>query len=110
MIKFYSVSATIYNPKSNQCDASPLITADGSKINVKNANNLRWIAVSRDLLQDFNYGDTIIITNNKIFNGMWVIHDCMNKRFKKKIDFLQNRSGFYGAWKNVKFQKEIQWN
>lgn len=103
---YYTVSATIYNPESNQCDLSPLRTADGSKINVKKANKLRWIAVSRDLLKIFKYGDTTHVVNNPELNGYWIIHDCMNKRFKNKIDFLQNRKGFYGSWNGIIIKKD----
>ena len=50
---FYTVSATVYNPEASQCDDSPLITADGGKINEAKANEQRWVAVSRDLLKVF---------------------------------------------------------
>lgn len=88
----FILSYTVYNAKPNQTDNTPLVTADNSTINVDSLNNgcLRWIAVSRDLLKIFNYGDTVEITNctdNK-FNGEWIIHDTMNERYKCKIDFL----------------------
>ncbi|WP_460878982.1 RlpA-like double-psi beta-barrel domain-containing protein [Pontibacter rugosus] len=43
------VSASIYHPEPGQTDGSPLITADGSRINKRNPGKHRWIAVSRDL-------------------------------------------------------------
>jgi 3D (Asp-Asp-Asp) domain-containing protein len=86
------VRYTVYNAEEGQTDASPLITADQSNIDVKELaiGNLRWIAVSRDLLKIYKFGDTIIVTGctQDVYNGEWVIHDVMNKRFTKKIDFL----------------------
>lgn len=87
----YQVLATKYNPVPEQCDEDPLITADNSLINLDKLNNhdLRWIAVSRDLLDIFNYGDTVVIdSENHRLNGEWIVHDTMNKRFSNRIDFL----------------------
>ena len=50
---------------------------------------IRWIAVSRDLLDKYSMGDTVIIeSSNPRVNGEWVIHDKMNKRFTNRIDLL----------------------
>lgn len=89
------VTATKYHPVKTQCHGNPLITADGSRINMKDlkSGKIRWIAVSRDLLKYYNYGDTVIvITDNKKFSGKWVIHDTMNPRSRKSIDFLLHPS------------------
>ena len=81
------VNYTVYNAVEGQTDNTPITTADGSKI-VKPLN-VKWIAVSRDLLNVYNYGDTInVYDQNKTYTGKWVIHDCMNERFRNKIDFL----------------------
>lgn len=87
----HRVLATKYHPVKRQCSGNPLITADGSRINLKKlkAGKLKWIAVSRDLLKHYNFGDTVlVISENKRISGKWVIHDTMNSRFKRKIDFL----------------------
>lgn len=87
------VSTTLYHPTKKQCSGNPLITADGSKINMKKLQRgeIRWIAVSRDLLKHYSFGDTIVVvSDNKKFSGKWVIHDTMNSRFKRKIDFLMH--------------------
>lgn len=89
----HRVSATKYHPVRSQCSGNPLITADGSKINLSKlkAGKLRWIAVSRDLLRHYDYGDTVlVVSENKNISGRWVIHDTMNSRFKQKIDFLMH--------------------
>lgn len=86
-----SVLITWYNPCESQCDSDPLVTADMSKIDIDKLNNrdIRWIAVSRDLLEKYSMGDTVIIESpNPRINGEWVIHDKMNKRFTKRIDLL----------------------
>lgn len=93
--KVTEVIGTIYNAVEGQCDADPLVTADNSKINltVLKTGSLRWVALSRDLLKrwggPYNYGDTIHVyhTDSRI-RGKWVVHDTMNARFKKRMDFL----------------------
>jgi hypothetical protein len=89
------VYATYYNAVAAQCDKSPLITADGSKIDLKKVKDgeIRWLAVSQDLLKrkggPFRFGDTLYIFHrDPYFKGKWIIHDCMNSRFTKRIDFL----------------------
>lgn len=101
-----SVLITWYNPCESQCDSDPLITADMSKIDIKKLNNrdIRWIAVSRDLLEKYSMGDTVIIESpNPRVNGKWVIHDKMNKRFEKRIDLLvADKDNYY----NLKMPKK----
>ena len=101
--------ATTYNVDIKQCDNDPLTTADGSRIDLyKLANGqLRWCALSRDLIYDeerqklhdydtsifrgfFRFGDTIVVESisSPQINGKWCVRDCMNKRFKRSIDFL----------------------
>ena len=97
-----SVLITWYNPCESQCDSDPLVTADMSKIDVDKLNNrdIRWIAVSRDLLEKYSMGDTVIIESpNPRINGEWVIHDKMNKRFTKRIDLLvAEKDEYYNLW------------
>ena len=86
-----SVLMTWYNPVESQCDSDPFITADMSEIILDELENrdIRWIAVSRDLLDKYSMGDTVIIeSSNPRVNGEWVIHDKMNKRFTNRIDLL----------------------
>jgi len=89
------VTATMYHPVEAQCDDTPDITADGSKIpDVFDCSDLNWIAVSQDLLWfndgPFHYGDTVEIANAEFKNGIYVIRDAMNRRAKMKIDFLES--------------------
>lgn len=104
----HKVTATYYNPVKSQCQGNPLITADGSKINLKKLRNkeIRWIAVSRDLLKYYNYGDTVIIaSSNDKLSGEWIVRDCMNKRFRRRIDFLSHDKKFMDKPEIVKITK-----
>lgn len=104
-----SVTGTIYQPVTAQCDNSPLITADNSKIclTALNKRELRWVALSRNLLRrwggSFNYGDTIYVHHpNDSIRGEWIIHDTMNRRYKNRIDFLVPvSSGFPHVSKHI---------
>ena len=48
-------SITVYQPIKAQCDSQPLITSDGSKIDLKELKNgnIKWCAISQDLLYLF---------------------------------------------------------
>jgi 3D (Asp-Asp-Asp) domain-containing protein len=101
--QIHTVTATYYNAEAAQCDSDPSITADGSKV----VRGVRWVALSRDLLRrwggKFDYGDTIYAAHaDKRIEGLWVVHDCMNARFKNRIDFLISKGqSFNGVTKGV---------
>ena len=91
---FQQVRATMYHPVEEQCDDTPLITADGSRIDPHKVSNWNWIAVSQHMLTrnggPLNYGDTVYIFGTEHKDGMYVIKDCMNKRKTNQIDFLES--------------------
>ena len=91
---FEQVRATMYHPVEEQCDDTPLITADGSRIDPYIVSNWNWIAVSQHMLTrnggPLNYGDTVYIFGTEHKDGMYVIKDCMNKRKTNQIDFLES--------------------
>ena len=93
-IIFQQVKATMYHPVEEQCDDTPLITADGSKIDPYKVSSWNWIAVSQHMLTrnggPLNYGDTVYIFGTDHKDGMYVIKDCMNKRKTNQIDFLES--------------------
>ena len=93
-IIFKQVRATMYHPVEEQCDDTPLITADGSKIDPYNVSNWNWIAVSQHMLKrnggPFDYGDTVYIFGTEHKDGMYIIKDCMHKRKTNQIDFLES--------------------
>ena len=88
-----SVKATMYHPVEAQCDSDPLVTADGSIIDPYQVSDWNWIAVSQDMLKKnggiFNYGDQVYISGTHK-DGIYTIHDCMNRRKTFQIDFLEN--------------------
>jgi|TARA_R100000664_G_C2757850_1_gene146302 3D (Asp-Asp-Asp) domain-containing protein len=88
------VDATMYHPVKEQCDDTPLNTADGSRIDPFKVSEWNWIAVSQDLLWfnggPFRYGDSVYVQGTPNKDGVYYIHDAMNKRMKTKIDFLEN--------------------
>ena len=60
----FNVTVTTYNPTRQQCDSTPNITADGTRINIRKASEYRYVALSRDLLArwggPFDYGDILL--------------------------------------------------
>ncbi len=103
-----TVTATVYNPVEGQTDDSPLATADGSKIDLKKLKKkrIKWIAVSRDLLKDYEYGAKVKITCTSYpsINGTYEVHDTMNKRFSNRIDILSAEKDSVGLYKEVKIE------
>ena len=105
-INYSIVTATCYRAEVGQCDNTPFITADNSVIDVKNIDKLRWIAISRDLNEEYKMGDSVLVSGiDSIYDGVWIIHDRMNKRFKNKIDFLISKELKAGLFENVKIIK-----
>ena len=106
------VTATYYNPVKEQCNSNPLITASGKEINIEllEKGELKWIAVSRDLLGIYKYGDIVRITcdHDPSINGDYEITDTMHKRFKNTIDILWpvGMEG-KGKWEGVQIAKII---
>lgn len=88
------VTVTMYNSVTSQCDADPLITAGMYHIpNPYTASDLKWVALSRDLLKrwggPYDYGDEIyLIAGDK--TGKYIVTDCMNARFKNRVDILES--------------------
>jgi hypothetical protein len=89
---FY-VTVTMYNAEESQTDNSPLITADNTFIIKEKINELKYIAVSRDLHSryggPFKFGDKVLLLNAGVKNGVYIIKDLMNRRFKRRIDILE---------------------
>lgn len=82
------VTLTYYQPVKEQCDNKPLITADGSKINLNylKSGKIRWCAISRDLLYLFPKGKPKRIYIEGF--GTYQVRDVMNRRFRHSVDIL----------------------
>lgn len=105
--KVLKLWGSIYHAEKSQCDNTPFITADGSRIDPKNPGKHRYVALSRDLIRpfvanhelygynpqaQFQFGDTILVKGTGELDGHWIIVDSMNKRYQNRIDFLVDYS------------------
>lgn len=105
--------ATIYRVDPKQCWGNPLITADGTPIDtvLLNRDSIKFIAVSQDMLKRnggiFRYGDSVYINipNAPNFTGKYIVHDCMNKRYKRSVDILTGVRKKGNLWKNATITK-----
>lgn len=84
------ITLTVYNPVESQCDDTPLVTANGTKIDLEKLKKgeVKYCAVSRDLLSEIPYGSIIYIEGH----GEYEVVDTMNKRIKMGVDILQDVS------------------
>lgn len=106
---FVLETLTIYNPEVSQCDATPFITSSNARIDPAKLQKqeIRWMALSRDLLKRwngvFNYGDTLMVrSGDGEIDGLWVVQDILNKKFKNRGDLLFDSSvRKTGKWNNV---------
>lgn len=82
------VTLTSYNPVVEQCDSDPLVTADGTRIDLEKLKRkeIRYCAVSRNLLPYLPYGSIIHVEGH----GLYEVRDTMNKRYAHCIDILQH--------------------
>ena len=82
------VTLTYQQPVQEQCNSVPLVTADGSKINLHHLKQgkIKWCAISRDLLWLFpkNRPKRIYIDGF----GIYQVRDIMNKRWNHRVDIL----------------------
>lgn len=98
--KFYhhgvKVDVTMYQPDKIQCDDTPDITADGTKIRIQHASRYKFVALSRNLLKrwggPFDYGDFVLLkgANNK--DGVYQVRDTMNQKWVNVVDILESHS------------------
>lgn len=100
-----TVTLTTYTVDPSQTDSTPLITASGFKLDNLNPRRHRVIAISRDLRARFKFGSRVRITNAGRFNGVYVVRDLMNKRFRRKIDILINPKDKHTKLTNVIINK-----
>ena len=82
------VTLTCYQPVKSQCNNQPLVTADGSKINLHHLKrgNIKWCAISRDLLYLFPKNKPKRVSIEGF--GVYEVKDVMNKRHNHRIDIL----------------------
>ena len=105
----YKVTVTTYNPTKEQCDNTPNITADGTRIKPWRATDYRYVALSRDLLDrwggPFNYGDYIVIEGTDGWDGIYQVRDTMNPKWTNRVDILTTNSRF--KYNNITMYKYV---
>ncbi len=106
----YTVTATAYQAVPGQTDSEPFVTADNSHIKPHYGSKKRWMALSRDLLKHwggpFNFGDKVRVRGiSPKLDGVYTIHDTMNRRHRHCMDVLTHPSEKYDIFqKGVKIQ------
>ena len=105
-IEQYDVTATMYHPVKGQTDKTPHITADGTRIDTRNAGKYRFVALSRDLLDrwggPFNYGDFVMLKGTGEYDGIYQVKDTMSPKFINRVDILRT-----GGSKWFKFDNAV---
>lgn len=84
-ISITQVTLTAYSPSPHITSGDPFATASGMKIEPRELDAMRYVAISQDLIQKFKikYGDVIFIG--------FQVQDTMNPRIKNTVDlFLRN--------------------
>ena len=105
----FNVTVTTYNPTRQQCDSTPNITADGTRIKPWKATEYRYVALSRDLISrwggPFDYGDYIVIEGTGKWDGVYQVRDTMNPKWVKRVDILTTNSRF--RYDNITMYKYV---
>ena len=88
------VNVTMYQPNTIQCDDTPDITADGTKIRINKASEYKFVALSRNLLKrwggPFDYGDFILLKGAEKKTGVYQVRDTMNPKWVNVVDILES--------------------
>jgi 3D (Asp-Asp-Asp) domain-containing protein len=104
-ISYETVTLTTYSATVGETDSTPHITASGFKIDTLNPKKHKIIAISRDLLKKLPFGTFVKVTGAGKLNGVYVIEDKMNKRYKNRIDILIGEDDRQTTMNNVKITK-----
>ena len=104
-IKPEIVTLTTYTASVKETDSTPNITASGFKIDTNNAKKHRIIAVSRDLKKKLKFGSKVRIEGAGKYDGIYGVHDVMNKRYRNRIDILIGHNDKQTKLEKVKIYK-----
>ncbi len=90
------VDVTMYQPNTIQCDDTPDVTADGTRIRVHHASRYKFVALSRNLLArwggPFEYGDFILLKGTDGKDGVYQVRDTMNAKWVNVVDILESET------------------
>lgn len=84
------VTATTYNAEIKQTDSTPKMTSAMYHID-KNPFKHRYIALSKDLLKIFPYGTEIRLKGTGIYDGIYIVADMLNTRYRRRVDILLSK-------------------
>jgi len=93
----FIVTATIYKTGKTTASLKEIIS--------QNYGSYKFIAISRDLLKFFNFGDKVLLTGTGIYDGIYFVEDLMNKRWNNKIDILVDKNEPINMFYNIKIKK-----
>lgn len=100
---------TVYNAVPSQCKKDCRTTANNFRLNLKNPQSHRIVAIERTMEKKWGIkqGDVIKVEGAGDLDGIWQVQDRMNKRFagQPKIDFLVNNNRKLGKWDNLTIYK-----
>lgn len=84
----FHMKVAYYHPVKAECSGNPLITADGSKVNLHKLKQgkIRWCAVPRELLCYFPKDKPKRIWIEGY--GIYEVHDVTSKRIKNTVDIM----------------------
>lgn len=89
--RFEKVKCSMYNAVPEQCWGDGTITYNGTTLKTEITSKYRIIAVSHDLKKDYPMGTLDYIEGLQAdYNGVYMVADLMNKKWKNKIDFLKD--------------------
>ena len=92
---------SVYHAVEAQTDASPLVTADGSRITPEIVEGGRWCAVSQELLWfkggQLHFGDVIQVDIDSPLSGSWIVKDTMHESITGYVDLLVSE-GINECW------------
>lgn len=99
----FRVKLTGYHPVKAECDANPLITADGSHVDLHKLKRgkIRWCAVSRELLRHFPKDKPKRIWIEGY--GVYEVRDVTHKRIKNTVDIM-----LHPADKQVIYRRNVR--
>ena len=96
------VTASMYTTHNDSIDE---YTATGFKLNKLNPRTHKFIAISRDLIEQFQFGQKVLIEGIGKYSGIYVVQDLMNDKWFNKIDILRNPEENLRMFYKVKITK-----
>ncbi len=86
-LEIIDVDITAYSPSPAHTNSEPFTMASGRRAKPTELEQLRFVAMSRDLMKEYGleYGDTIWIG--------FTLEDTMNKRIENTVDLFMRNLG-----------------